>query len=243
MTTASSGNSNPRAQLSLSRSLARRVRREQRATWFPLLMFAVVTFLAIPVTRTGHAAGVTCQPITVASPPVARACVAHNSAAYVYWPIALIGAYVLIATFYLHLSHIRGVGTRVHPYVAAGIVLAIALTTASIWEAHTVLTGRHDVLGWHLQGQDVSRIIAPACAIGLALLVLAVLDRSPALFAITLAYLVLAIGGINFGWTIPRPSPWTFAPHLVIAGSVLLLASAGFAVAQPKHRRIDSPRT
>lgn len=233
MTTAeSSGDVNPRAQLSLSRALARRVRRAQRATWFPLLVFAVVTFLAIPVTRAGHATGLTCRPITAAGPPVARACVAHNSAAYVYWPIALLGAYAVIAGFYLHRARRRGLGTRVRPYVIAGVVLAVALTAASIWEAHTVLIGEYDVLGWHLQAPDVYRLIAPACAIGLALLVLAGAERSPALLLVTVTYLVVAVGRFDFGWTINQPSPWAFAPHLVISGSLLLVASAGFALAQ-----------
>jgi hypothetical protein len=229
------GDGGPRAQLSLSRVLARRVRRAQRATWFPLLVFAVVTFLAIPVTRAGHAAGLTCH--AVPGPPQARACVAHNSAAYVYWPIALIVAYVLIAAFYVRLSRSRGVGIRIRPYVITGIVLAVALTAASIWAAHTVIVGRYDVLGWHVQGPDVNRIIAPACAIGLALVVLAVVERSIALLAVTAAYLVIAVGGIDLGWTITRASPWSFAPHLVIAGSFLLLGAAGFALAQRPPRR------
>lgn len=240
-TSATFGDGNPRAQLSLSRGLARRVRREQRATWFPLLVFAVVTFVAIPVTRAGHAAGRTCQP-SVAGPPEARLCVAHNSAAYVYWPIALIVAYTLIVGFYVHLSRSRGVGTRVRPYVITGLGLAVAVTAGSVWEAHTVITGRYDLLGWHLQGPDVYRIIAPACAIGLALVVLAVTDRSVALLAVTAAYLVVAVGGVDFGWTIARPSPWSFAPHLVVAGSLLLVSAAGFAVAQRAHRVTVSGR-
>src|ERR1035437_3425036 len=85
----------PRAQLSLTRDLARRVRREQRATWFPLLVFAVITFLAILVTRTGHAAGLVCRSVQ-GPPPGATVCLAHNSASFVYWPIALVLAYVHI---------------------------------------------------------------------------------------------------------------------------------------------------
>jgi hypothetical protein len=165
--------------------------------------------------------------------------VAHNSAAYVYWPIALIAAYVLITAFYLHLSRSRGLGIRVRPYVITGLVLAVAVTGASIWAAHTVLTGRYDFLGWHLQGQDVYRLIGPACAIGLALLVLAVVDRSLTLIIVTVAYLGIAIGGVDFGWTISQPSRWAFAPHLVISGSLLLLASAGFALMQRPARQAD----
>jgi hypothetical protein len=232
--------SNPSRQLSLSRDLARLVRRRQRASWFPLLVFAVVTFVAIPVTRGGHAAGINCQRIATTGAPVARLCVAHNSAAYIYWPIALIVAYVLIAAFYVRLSRARGVGTRVRPYVITGAVLAVAATAASIWAGHTVLVGEYDVLGWHLQGQDLYRLAAPACAIGLALVVLAALDRSPALAVFTVAYLVIAIGGITFGWTISGRSAWSFAPHLIIDGALLMLGAAGFAMVQlPRSRNIS----
>jgi hypothetical protein len=240
MTAESVGGSSPRYQLARTRELARRVRREQRATWFPLLVFSIVTFLAIPVTRTGHAAGIVCRSADTSRPLALRVCVAHNSAAYVYWPIALIAAYGLIAGFYVYRSRAHGLGTRVRPYVVAGIVLAIAVTAASIWASHRVLVGQYDVLGWHLQGPDAYRIIGPACAIGLALLVLAASERSPALLAVSLAYLAIAVGGIDFGWTISPPSAWGFAPHLVIEGSLLLIAAAGFAVAQRPARHADA---
>jgi hypothetical protein len=231
---------NPRAKLSRTRDLARRVRREQRANWFPLLVFALVTYFAIPVTRAGHAAGLHCRAVAVTGQPGARVCVAHNSAAYVYWPIALIAAYLLIAGFYVRTSRARGVGTRVRPYVITGLVLAVAIIAASIWAAHRVLAGGYDLLGWHVQGPELYRLIAPACAIGLALLVLAVIDRSPALFGVTLVYLVIAIGHIDLGRTIDQTSRWAFAPHLVIQGTVLLLASAGFALAQRPHQHVDA---
>lgn len=233
--------SNPRSQLALSRDLAREVRRRQRASWFALLVFAVVTFVAIPVTRGGHAAGIRCRSLDTRDAQVARVCVAHNSAAYVYWPIALMVAYMVIAAFYVRLSRARGVGTRIRPYVITGVLLAIAATVASIWAAHNVLVGEYDVLGWHLQGQDIYRLAAPACAIRVGLLVLAAVDRSMALFALTGAYLVIAIGAVTFGWTISGPSPWSFAPHLIIDGAVLLLGAAGFGVVQLPRRRDVSP--
>ena len=43
----------PHRLLSNTRELAQRVRKEQRATWFPLLVLAAVTFAAIPVHRYG----------------------------------------------------------------------------------------------------------------------------------------------------------------------------------------------
>jgi len=228
----------PRAQLSLSRDLARRVRREQRATWFPLLVFAVITFLAMPVNRAGHPAGIVCR--SVQGPLLgARVCLAHNSASFVYWPIALVLAYVVIAAFDIRRSRARGVGSRVRPYAVTGIAIAVAVTAASIWAERNPLVGQYDFLGWHLQGPDVYRVLGPACAIGLGLLVLAAVERSVALLAVTIAYLIIAIGGITFGWTIATPPRWGFAPHLVIEGSVLLLASIGFAIAQGRVQRTE----
>jgi hypothetical protein len=240
MTAAEWRDSNPRAQLSRTRDLARRVRREQRANWFPLLVFALVTYLAISVTRAGHAVIVHCRGVALTGQPGARVCAAQNSAAYVYWPIALIAAYMLIAGFYVRMSRARGVGTRVRPYVITGLALAVAIIAASIWAAHRVLVGGYDLLGWHVQGPELRRLITPAWAIGLALLVLAVVDRSLAPFGVTFVYLVIAIGRIDLGWTIDPASWWAFAPRLVIQGSVLLFASAGFALAQRPHQHVDA---
>jgi hypothetical protein len=242
MTAAASFSDNsPQARLSLTRDLARRVRHEQRATWFPLLVFALVTYLAIPVTRAGHPTGLVCRKAAAAGPPDVRVCVAHNSAAYVYWPIALIAAYVLIAGFYLWMADSRGVGTRIRPYVIIGLVLAVVVIAASVWASHRVLTGGYDIVGWHVQGPELYRLIAPGCAIGLALLVLAVIDRSPTLFAVTSVYLIVVIGRIDLGWTTDQRSPWAFAPHLVIQGSLLLLASVGFALMQRPRRHEGTP--
>ncbi|HEU5008210.1 MAG TPA: hypothetical protein VFT67_14635 [Jatrophihabitantaceae bacterium] len=235
MTTESAGSA--RARLELARDLAREVRREQRAAWFPLLVFGVITLIAIPVTRAGHAAGLVCRGNLAPGEHGVRVCVAHNSAAFVYWPVALIAAYVLIAFFYLRLARARGVGTRVRPYVVVGLVLACVTIAASIWASHRVLSGGYDFAGWHLQGPDLYRLIAPACAIGLALLVLAAVDRSVVLGAVALVFLVIAIGRPDFGWSIRQTSRWAFAPHLVIEAAVLLLASAGFALVQLQHRR------
>jgi hypothetical protein len=227
-----SDDGDPRVELSRARDLARRVRRSQRATWFPLLVFALLTFVAVPVTRSGHSVRTACR-ATPNGLPGQQICLAHNSATFIYWPIALVLAYVAIAAFYVRQSRARGVGTRVRPYVIAGIAIATAVSTASVWAEHRPpLVGQYDVLGWHLQGPDVYRIIAPACAIGLALLVLAAVERNIALLAVAVTYLVIAIVPIDFGWTIAAPSRWGFLPHLIIPGCVLLAAAIGFAAEQ-----------
>ena len=121
----------PHRLLSNVRNLTQRVRQEQRATWFPLLVFAALTFASIPVRRySGH--HLDC----VAVPPGGRICTVYSEAEFAYWPIAMVSAYVAIAAFYIRRSRARGVGTRVRPYAIAGIIIAAALTGLALWQLH-----------------------------------------------------------------------------------------------------------
>ena len=222
----------PHRLLSNTRELAQRVRKAQRATWFPLLVFAAVTFAAIPVLRySGRHLGP-----CVATVPGARACTVYSSAEFAYWPIALVLAYVAIAAFYIRRSRARGIETRVRPYAIAGIIIAVALTGAALWEAHIPPSASgQNLLGLSGLGH---RLASPACAIGLALLVLAWAERNRALLLLTLGYLAVVLVPINFGWVMGPLSRWSFTPQLVIHGSVLLLGGIGFALAQ---RPLRSP--
>lgn len=227
----------PHRLLSSISDLAQGVRRAQRATWYPLLVLAAVTFAAIPVERYGHYAA-TCRAVPAAG-PAARACTAYSTAAIVYWPAALVAAYAAIAGFYIHRSRARGVGTRVRPYVIAGIAVTVAVTCAALWAAHNPPAGQHDILGLHVAAAPpglFSRLASPACAIGLALLVLAWAERNRALLVFTLGYLAIVLAPITFGWAMTRP--WFFLPRLVIDGTMLLLGGVGFAAAQRPARHL-----
>src|SRR5450432_2797927 len=162
----------PRRLLSNTRELAQRVRKAQRATWFPLLVFAAVTFASIPVYRYGGHHLATC----VVTGPGRRACTVYTNGEFAYWPVALVLAYAVIATFYIRRSRAQGIETRVRPYAVAGIIIAVALTGAALWELYSPSpsgpVGLHG-LGW--------RLATPTCAIGLALLVLARAERNRAL--------------------------------------------------------------
>jgi hypothetical protein len=205
-----------------TRELAQRVRKDQRATWFPLLVFAVLTFASIPVRRySGHHLDCVAVP---------RVCTVYSDAEFVYWPIALVLAYVAIATFYIRRSRARGVGTRVLPYTIAGIIIAVVLTGAALWEVHNPPV--------HPLGLDglAYQLARPEAAIGLALLVLAWAERNRALLLLTLVYLAAVLMPVTFGPLQPD-APWYFYPA-VFQGGVLLLGGIGFALAQ---RPLRSP--
>jgi hypothetical protein len=212
----------PHRLLSATRELARRVRKEQRATWFPLLVFAALTFASIPVRRySGHHLDCLAVP---------RICTVYSDADFVYWPIALVLAYVAIAAFYIRRSRARGVGTRVRPYAIAGIIVAVALTGVALWELHKPPLSQSPV--W-LNGLPF-RLASPGAAIGLALLVLAWAERNRALLLLILAYLATVLVPLTFGGVQHAP-PWYSYPA-VFQGSVLLLGGIGFALAQRPWR-------
>jgi hypothetical protein len=222
----------PRRLLSEARGLARRVRQAQRATWFPLLALAAVTFAAVPVDRYGRYTR-TCA----AAGPAGNGsvCVASSAAVFVYWSAALVVVYVATAGVYIHRGRARGIGTRARPYVIAGILIAMLVTCASLWAAGHPGLGGYDILGLPLA--NLYRLASAFGAMGLALLVLAWAERNRALLVFTVGFLALTlVSPAAFGWVVARSSPWSFLPHLVINGSALLLGGIGFAVAQ-RHAR------
>jgi hypothetical protein len=218
----------PRQLLSEAHELARRVRRDQRATWLPLLILATVTFAAIPFDRYGPRTR-TCR----GSGPggIGRVCAVFSTSSYVYWPIALVVAYVAIAALYVLRSRERGVGTPVRPYVTVGVILTGLATALSVWAAHHP-PDPWTVLGIHVpQSLALSYVAGPACIIGLALLVLSWVERNRPLFALTIGYLAVVLAPLHLGQSVAHPSPWAFLPHLLLDGGVLLLGGIGFAVA------------
>jgi hypothetical protein len=219
----------PRRLLEDSRLLARRVRAAQRATWFPLVVFALATFAAIPVYRYVHPS-LTCRTGQGGS----RVCLVYSGVGLVYWPVALVIAYALIATFYVRRARARGVGSRVTRYVAAGVILALLMGFAAVWMAMHPPIG-DDVLGLPLRGHlaAFAGLAGPATAIGLALLFLAGVERSWGLVVLTVAYLAVALSPAVILHPISgHPSVWAFLPRLLLEGGLLLLGAIVFALVQ-----------
>ncbi|GAA1182225.1 hypothetical protein GCM10009664_55500 [Kitasatospora gansuensis] len=182
------------------------VRREQRGAWFPLLVFAAVRFGAAPVVRYGQGD--------------------HVRLAFWYYPMALVLAYVAITWFYLRRSNRLGLGTRVGPYVALGIALALPISANEMW--------RSMGSGFYPDFQEPTplslffdHVLSPAGTIGLALLLLARIERSWPLLGITCAYLAVMLSPSD----LPRTSAWGF-PGILFEGGVLLLGGVGLALLQ-----------
>lgn len=226
MTTESVPTGDPRRLLSDVRTLAHRVRLDQRVTWVALLVLAAVTFAAIPFDYyflVSH-----CVPAGDG-----KLCSFSREGALYYWPPALLLAYGLIALGYVRVARARGLGTRVRPYVITGGVLTVLFAAA--WVAARLYFPSHPTQfsSWVLV---VDRLIAPWGTIGVALLVLARLERNVALLVFTLGYLAVVLVPIDFGWGHGYGIRTTFLPQQVINGAVLLLGAIGFALARRRRR-------
>jgi hypothetical protein len=218
----------PHELLRAVRDVTRQVRIAQRGAWFPLLVFGAITLAVIPVYRFApHELG-RCR---TGPQPGTFVCAAVIPAVLAYWPAALVLAYAAIAGFYAHQSRRRGVGTPVRPFVAAGVVIAVLLSAASLWRAyHPLLPLTTDPVHTALLTLIGGGLATPEAAIGLALLVLAWVERNQALLAFGLVYLVIVVA--SAARITHSASLWAFAPRLLIPAAVLLLGSAGFAVLQ-----------
>ncbi|MEU8075090.1 hypothetical protein AB0B31_06530 [Catellatospora citrea] len=227
---------NPHELLAAVRDLTRQVRVAQRGTWFPLLVFATITLLAIPVYRYAPYLDLfdTCR-----SRGDQTVCAAPNPAELGYWTVALVLAYAVIAGFYVRQSRRRGVGTPVLPYVVVGVALAVLMAAVSIWLTfHPLLPVPADPFAVEPADIEVgpaawlvNGLASPMAVIALALLVLAWVERHWALLAYSIVFLatVMVIGG----QVIHTTSRWFFLPHLLVPAAMLLLGAAAFAVFRP----------
>ncbi|MEV4386395.1 hypothetical protein AB0J68_11910 [Micromonospora sp. NPDC049580] len=226
----------PRELLAAVRDLTRQVHVAQRGTWFPLLVLAVVTLVAIPVYRYAPYLDLfdTCR-----SRPQDRVCMAPNPTELGYWTVALVLAYAAIAGFYVRQSRRRGVGTPIRPYVVVGVALAVLMTAVSIWLTfHPLIPVPADPFSTDPAAIEVgpaawlvNGLASPIAVIALALLVLAWVERNWALLAYSLAFLAIVM--VQGGQVIHATSRWFFLPQLLVPAALLLLGSAAFALFRP----------
>jgi hypothetical protein len=219
MTTDSAATGDPRRLLSEVHSLTRRVRVDQRLTWVALSILAAVSFVAIPIEIA--AMWFRCS-------PDGTSCEVWNRGGMFYWPPALLLAYTTIAVCYVRAAQQRGVGARVMPYAITGAALTVMFTLLFL-VAYQFLHGRPPLAepfpGWVMV---LDRLVAPAGTIGIALLVLARLERNVPLLLFTLVYLTVVLVPIDLGWQANGNIRTHDMPQEVINGAVLLLGAVGF---------------
>ncbi|MBU2666190.1 hypothetical protein KOI35_22065 [Actinoplanes bogorensis] len=220
--------------LSDVRALTGQVRRDQRRTWVALSVLAAATLVAIPFDLLFM--WVRCDD---------TGCMFGRQGLFYYWPAALLIAYAVIAVSYIRAARDRGVGTRVLPYAITGAVTAVVITAVSLAAAawfpdNPPFDGGPMPYWWIV----LDRLVLPWGLIGLALLVLARLERHLALFWFTVGYLVLVLLVVptNEGIHVPFVTDpalqlrlSTVLPQLIVAAA-LLAGAIGFHRARPGQR-------
>ena len=216
----------PRRMLTDVRALARQVRHDQRGTWVALLILGVVTLLAIPFDWYFLEARCSAD---------GTECYFSRQGPLYFWPPALLMAYAAIAVSYVRIARARGVGARVMPYAFTGAALTVVFTVAWLL-VRIYLEANPRTEPFPDWVMVLDRLITPAGTIGLALLVLARLERNIALLVFSLGYLAVVVVPINFGWGAHWGIRTMFLPQQVINGTVLLLGAVGFAMARRRQR-------
>ncbi|MGA5818090.1 hypothetical protein ACPC54_09555 [Kitasatospora sp. NPDC094028] len=229
----------PREVLAGLGDLTRKVRAAQRGTWFPLLLLGALTLGGILVGRLTFK-------VETAPCPAGDGCTLVSQGSPVYWPVGLALAYAATASFYLRRSRRRGVGTPVRPYVVTGVVLVGLVAATTLWTVRDGMPrpgGPVDFWGLHLDPaagstEFLERLTGGAVAVGLPLLVLSWVERSPALALLTAAYLAIELAPLPTGWAgIAATSPWSALPRFAVPGALLLFGALGFGLAQRPRRR------
>jgi len=225
----------PRSLLASSRELTRKVRRDQGAAWFALLVFGLVLLFATPFLRYGpHFRHCATRHGSL------RVCTVYPTLALWYWPVALLLGYGLIGGFYIRRSRAQGLGSRVQVYLAVGVLLAVLTTAWALWaNTHPGFLADSLHVGTTQSSRFLFRLTSPSGAIGLALLVLAWIERTWLLAAVTVIYLVAVATWVGPPSRLHSPTPWVFLPHLLLTSSILLASAGllGFAGRPPQRPR------
>ncbi|MFE0463256.1 hypothetical protein ACFW1A_28790 [Kitasatospora sp. NPDC058965] len=233
----------PREVLADLGELTRRVRSAQRGTWFPLLLFGVLTLGGILVDRlTFTLRTVTDCPAGPGGAPGPASCpVAAVQGAPLYWTVGIALAYAATAWFYLRRARLRGVGSPVRPYLLAGVAMLALVAATTAWATRHGLPapgGPVDFWGARLDPADgftrfLERLTGSTASIGLPLLVLARVERNRALLVFALVYLLVELLPVSTGWAgLSGLSPWSGMPRLVLPAALLLLGALAFALAE-----------
>lgn len=217
-----------RAWVEQVRSLRRRARLARRGSWFPLVLFGLVTLGSTPLYLPPGAQpgpGTSSQQIGVVHTlgwfPGGLLTGSPTNLA-IFWLVAGPLAYLATAAFYWVMARRRGVATSPWSYVATGLglfALLVVTTTVGVFPF----------------GDLVIRGLTPLLAVAIGLFVLARAERSWALFGFSAAFFALVVLANLYDMenAAYRLGLGTSGPqvNVVVVGAVLVLAGVGFALA------------
>jgi hypothetical protein len=211
--------------------VSKETRRARHGYWFPLLLSGLIILGDLPFSRFsighygGHYSGFFGFCLCAGSGN-------HPFGSTLYWLISVPLGFAAVAAYYIVRSRRTGLRGRIWPYVVTGVVLfGLIILTAARVPAPLRFMYRVDIWTRYATIQG----FAPILAISVALLALAVLERSKALWLITLSFFGVAILAntyniSNLGQRIHWIWP-DWAANLAFAGGFLVFAGVVSLVA------------
>jgi hypothetical protein len=231
--------------LSDMRQLRSQARSARHAYWFPLVLFALLTFAAIPfyvMPKPKEGISITTGPPSLLVLGGNPGLPLQNYLGY-YWLAALLGGLAL--TLWWYRRHARRIGLRTP---ARGyLITVIVLTVIALVLPFLAQLGPFSFPYFALPGDLLVRGMFPFLIIAVGLCVLAWAERSRALGLIAVLYtgtaLLVSLYDLEnvlfrLGWN-PSPDQWQFTdlPNVLLPAVVLLMAGIGAFVVQRRQQR------
>jgi hypothetical protein len=218
------------------KSLMHQIHKAQRRTWFPLMVLALATFLAIPFERISHKSVGGCGAALEAGTLAPHYCRIYSFSGFFYWPIALTLSYLAISVFYRTQTRKIGAQTSAKTFVLPGALIGLALSALS-YLLYLITSRREQIFGFNVLDPTHSiiyRVLSPAFSVGLALFFLARAESNRLLLLFTVTYCVAVLWQPLDG--IHLVGFWSLAPYRVIDGTLLILFSVTFFLLQRVQR-------
>jgi hypothetical protein len=239
-------NGEPAEVLAELAALRRRARAARHAYWFPLVLFGLLSFAALPFYRSMQvqagpvpltqmrAGPVPVMPLLGGGPFQGSFFLGY------YWLVALVGGYLLCALWYRRHARLAGLQTPSRGYVVTGVVLTVAALLLPALSQFSAL--RSLTVMW--PGDLVARGTFPFLIIAAGLWVLAWAERSRGLAVTALVYsgaaLLASLYNISnllgrLGWS---AGIWQMTlVNALLPATVLLVAGTAAAAGAVLRRR------
>jgi hypothetical protein len=211
--------------------VAKETRHARHGYWFPLLLSGLIILGALPFSyfSIGHYSGKFTDFFGFCLCSQAGN---HPFGSTLYWLIAIPLGFAAVAAYYIVRSRRTGLKVRIWPYIATGVVIfGLVILTAAQVPAPLRFMYRIDVWTRYATVQG----FAPILVISFAFFALAIIERSKALWLITLAFLGVAVLANTYNISnIGQRIHWIWpdwAANLAFAGGFLVFVGLASLVA------------
>jgi len=169
--------------------VSKETRRARHGYWFPLLLSGLIILGNLPFNyfSIGHYGGPTRLVFGLC---LCNGVGQHIFGSTVYWLIAFPTGFAAVASYYVIRARRTGLQVRIWPYIVTGLALFAFVVLTGV-QVPKPLRFMYRIDVWRYRATPQG--LAPVLAISLALFALAAIERSKALWAITVSFFGVAL--------------------------------------------------